>query len=80
MRFDTVSVDLAPASEHRENEERALQEFTVGGCWPTSARSIDQWEPDPATLRDHPMMPPWHHWEGRPITVATLPGRTAGAR
>ena len=25
--FDTVSVDLAPGSEHRTNEEGALQEF-----------------------------------------------------
>ena len=35
--FDTVSVDLAPGSEHRENEEGALQEMVGAACWPTSA-------------------------------------------
>ena len=75
--FDTVSVDLAPGSEHRENEEGALQEM-VGGLLADLGAEVDQWEPDPASLRDHPMMPPWHHWEGRPITVGTLRGQGGG--
>jgi acetylornithine deacetylase len=78
VRFDTVSVDLAPGSEHRRNDEGALQEF-VGGVLAGLGADVDQWEPDAAALRDHPMMPPWHHWEGRPITAATFPG-TGGGR
>jgi acetylornithine deacetylase len=77
VRFETVSVDLAPGSEHRTNEEGLLQEF-VGGVLAGLGAEVDQWEPDPAELRDHPMMPPWHHWEGRPITVATLRGAGGG--
>ena len=38
---------------------------------PTSTCS----SPTPAALRDHPMMPPWHHWHGRPITVGDARGR-----
>ncbi len=75
--FDTVSVDLAPGSEHRANEEGALQEY-VGGVLAAAGGAIDQWEPDPASLRAHPMMPPWHHWEGRPLTVATFAGAGGG--
>jgi acetylornithine deacetylase len=77
VRFETVSVDLAPGSEHRGNDEGALQEF-VGGVLASLGAEVDQWEPDAAALRDHPMMPPWHHWEGRPITVATLRGAGGG--
>jgi acetylornithine deacetylase len=76
--FDTVSVDLAPGSEHRTNQEGDLQAY-VGGVLAGLGAEIDQWEPDPAALRDHPMMPPWHHWEGRPITAATFKG-TGGGR
>lgn len=75
--FNTVSVDLAPGSEHRENQEGALQDM-VGGLLADVGAEVDQWEPDPASLRDHPMMPPWHHWEGRPITVGTLRGQGGG--
>jgi acetylornithine deacetylase len=77
VRFETVSVDLAPGSEHRTNQEGELQAFAGGVLADLGAR-VDQWEPDPRELRDHPMMPPWHHWEGRPITVATLPGSGGG--
>jgi acetylornithine deacetylase len=76
--FNTVSVDLSPGSEHRENEERELQEFVADRLRGLDAE-IDFFEPDAAELRDHPMMPPWHHWKGRPITVATLRG-TGGGR
>jgi acetylornithine deacetylase len=76
--FNTVSVDLSPGSEHRENEESGLQQFLADRLAGLGA-DIDQFEPDAATLRDHPMMPPWHHWKGRPITVATLRG-TGGGR
>jgi acetylornithine deacetylase len=77
VRFETVSVDLAPGSEHRRNEEGLLQAF-VGGVLADLGAAVDQWEPDASELRDHPMMPPWHHWEGRPITVATLAGAGGG--
>jgi acetylornithine deacetylase len=75
--FNTVSVDLSPGSEHRQNEERALQEFVSERLRALHAQ-VDLFEPDAAALRDHPMMPPWHHWEGRPITVATLRGSGDG--
>jgi acetylornithine deacetylase len=75
--FNTVSVDLSPGSEHRENEERGLQEFLAERLAGLGA-AIDQFEPDAGALRDHPMMPPWHHWKGRPITVATLRGAGGG--
>jgi acetylornithine deacetylase len=76
--FRTVSVDLSPGSEHRENEEKELQEFVAARLSALGAE-VDQFEPDAAALRDHPMMPPWHDWKGRPITVATLAG-TGGGR
>jgi acetylornithine deacetylase len=75
--FNTVSVDLSPGSDHRENEESELQEFVAERLRGLDAE-IDFFEPDAAGLRDHPMMPPWHHWEGRPITVATLRGAGGG--
>jgi acetylornithine deacetylase len=77
VRFNTVSVDLAPGSEHRENEEAQLQELVAERLSALGAE-IDQFEPDAAALRDHPMMPPWHHWKGRPITVGTLRGSGGG--
>jgi acetylornithine deacetylase len=77
VRFETVSVDLAPGSEHRTNQEGELQAF-VAGVLADLGAAIDQWEPDTRDLREHPMMPPWHHWEGRPITVATLRGSGGG--
>jgi acetylornithine deacetylase len=77
VRFNTVSVDLSPGSEHRENEERQLQEYLAARLARLGA-GIDQFEPDVAQLRDHPMMPPWHHWKNRPITVGTLPGAGGG--
>ena len=75
--FNTVSVDLSPGSEHRENQERELQEFISERLGALNA-GIDLFEPDAGALRDHPMMPPWHHWNGRPITVATLKGAGGG--
>jgi len=75
--FNTVSVDLSPGSEHRENQERELQEFVSERLGALNA-GIDLFEPDAGDLRDHPMMPPWHHWRGRPITVATLKGAGGG--
>ncbi len=75
--FNTVSVDLEPGSEHRENQEGELQEY-VGARFAALGADVDQWEPDVTELRDHPMMPAWHHWDGRPLTVATLRGGEAG--
>ncbi len=77
MRFDTTSVDLSPGSSRRTNEEGALQSFVAAELDALGA-TVDQWEPDPAELADHPMMPPWHHWEGRPQTVGTFRGQGGG--
>ncbi len=77
VRFDTTSVDLSPGSEHTENDEAAAQAL-IADELRSSGFEIDQWEPDPGELRDHPMMPPWHHWRGRPITVGRLPGSDRG--
>jgi acetylornithine deacetylase len=77
IRFDTTSVDLEPGSTHTVNEERALQELVAERLSAIGA-AVDQFEPDPESLRDHPMMPPWHHWHDRPITVGTVAGRGGG--
>jgi len=77
VRFNTVSVDLEPGSEHTTNDEKALQEF-IGGRLSALGAEIDQWEPAVAELRDHPMMPSWHHWNDRPITVGLLRGSGGG--
>lgn len=75
--FDTTSVDLSPGSTHTTNDEAALQAY-VGGQLAGLGAEVDQWEPDPAEFREHPMMPPWHHWRGRPLTVGTLHGAGGG--
>jgi acetylornithine deacetylase len=75
--FDTTSVDLSPGSTHTTNDEGALQEY-VGEELAGLGAEVDQWEPDPAEFREHPMMPPWHHWRGRPLTVGTLRGAGGG--
>lgn len=77
VRFDTTSVDLSPGSTHTENEEGALQAVVAERLQRIGAE-IDQWEPDPAAFRAHPMMPSWHHWRGRPLTVGTLGGSGGG--
>jgi len=78
VRFDTTSVDLSPGSSHTENQEAELQSFVSERLAATGAE-VDQWEPDPADFVDHPMMPRWHHWRNRPLTVGTLRG-TGGGR
>jgi len=78
VRFDTTSVDLSPGSAHTENEEGALQQVVAARLSAIGAE-VDQWEPDAASFAGHPMMPPWHHWHGRPITVGVLRG-TGGGR
>jgi acetylornithine deacetylase len=77
VRFNTVSVDFSPGSEHTENDEAGLQAFVARRLGALGAR-VDQWEPDPAELRTHPMMPAWHHWRNRPLTVGVLAGRGGG--
>jgi len=77
VRLRTVSVDLSPGSSHQENDEGELQSMMAEQLVALGA-SIDQWEPTASELRDHPMMPEWHHWKGRPITVATFRGRGGG--
>jgi acetylornithine deacetylase len=78
VRLDTTSVDLSPGSERTENAEAELQAF-VGDRLRALGADVDQWEPDPEELADHPMMPPWHHWRNRPLTVGTIRG-TGGGR
>jgi acetylornithine deacetylase len=75
--FDTTSVDLSPGSSHTENQEAGLQAYVRDRLSAIGA-DVDQWEPDPADFADHPMMPAWHHWENRPLTVGTLRGRGGG--
>jgi acetylornithine deacetylase len=77
VAFDTTSVDLRPDSEHRENEEAALQGYVRARLEALGAE-VDQWEPDPTDFAEHPMMPPGHHWRGRPLTVGVLRGRGGG--
>ena len=77
VRFDTTSVDLSPGSTRTENEEAALQAF-VGERLAGLGAEVDQWEPDAAEFAGHPMMPPWHHWRNRPLTVGFLRGAGGG--
>jgi acetylornithine deacetylase len=77
VRFDTTSVDLSPGSARTENEEAALQAF-VGERLRALGAEVDQWEPDAAEFAGHPMMPPWHHWRNRPLTVGVLRGAGGG--
>jgi acetylornithine deacetylase len=77
VRFDTTSVDLSPGSAHTTNEEADLQAF-VGERLRALGAEVDQWEPDAAELAGHPMMPPWHHYRGRPLTVGTIRGAGGG--
>jgi len=77
VRFDTTSVDLSPGSAHTTNEEGDLQAF-VGDRLRALGAEVDQWEPDAAELAGHPMMPPWHHWRERPLTVGTIRGAGGG--
>jgi acetylornithine deacetylase len=75
--FDTTSVDLSAGSAHPSNEEAELQAF-LGDRLRAIGADVDQWEPDPSEFADHPMMPPWHHWRGRPLTAGTIPGAGGG--
>jgi acetylornithine deacetylase len=77
VRFDTTSVDLSPGSAHTTNQETDLQAY-VGERLAAIGAEVDQWEPDAAEFADHPMMPPWHHWRGRPLTVGTIRGSGDG--
>ncbi|MGH3021956.1 MAG: M20/M25/M40 family metallo-hydrolase, partial [Gaiellaceae bacterium] len=77
VRLDTTSVDLSPGSAHTTNQEADLQAY-VGERLRGIGAEIDQWEPDAAEFADHPMMPSWHHWRGRPLTVGTIRGAGGG--
>ena len=77
VRFDTTSVDLSPGSEHTTNQEAELQAFVAARLRALGAE-VDQWEPDAAEFAGHPMMPAWHHWQGRPLTVGTIRGAGDG--
>jgi acetylornithine deacetylase len=77
VRFDTTSVDLSPGSAHTANQEAELQAF-VGERLRALGAEVDQWEPDASELSGHPMMPAWHHWHGRPLTVGRIHGAGNG--
>jgi acetylornithine deacetylase len=77
VQLDTTSVDLSPGSKHTENQEAELQSI-VGARLRAIGAEVDQWEPDPVEFADHPMMPSWHHWRNRPVTVGTLGGLGGG--
>jgi acetylornithine deacetylase len=77
VQLDTTSVDLSPGSRHTTNQEAELQAL-VGERLQGVGAEVDQWEPDPREFADHPMMPSWHHWRDRPITVGTLRGAGGG--
>jgi acetylornithine deacetylase len=77
VSFDTTSVDLSPGSARTTNQEAELQAY-VGERLAAIGAEVDQWEPDAAEFADHPMMPPWHHWRGRPLTVGTIHGAGGG--
>jgi acetylornithine deacetylase len=78
VRCDTTSVDLSPGSVHTANDEVAAQALVAERLGALGAE-VDQWEPDVSALASHPMMPAWHHWQGRPLTVGTMRG-TGGGR
>ncbi len=75
--YDTTSVDLSPGSAHTENQEGPLQAYVAERLAAIGA-TVDQWEPDAAQFAGHPMMPSWHHWAGRPLTIGTLRGAGGG--
>ena len=77
VRFDTTSVDLSPGSAHTANEEAGLQAYVAERLRAIDAE-VDQWEPDAAAFAGHPMMPPWHQWQDRPLTVGTIRGTGGG--
>jgi acetylornithine deacetylase len=77
VRFDTTSVDLSPGSTHTENQEAELQAYVAERLLAIGAE-VDQWEPDASEFSDHPMMPPWHHWRNRPLTVGVIRGSGGG--
>jgi acetylornithine deacetylase len=77
VRFDTTSVDLSSGSTHTENQEADLQDYAAKRLRAIDA-DVDQWEPEAGEFSSHPMMPPWHHWRGRPLTVGTLRGSGGG--
>ena len=70
-------VKSSSGSDHRRNEEKPLQDVVADHLVRLEAE-IDQWEPDAFALCDHPMMPPWHHWHDRPMTVGILRGTRRG--
>ena len=75
--FQTVSVDVSSSDSLDQSQEQPMQEWMAQHLAALGAR-IDQWEPDARELSRHPLMPKGHHWRGRPMTVATLPGRGSG--
>lgn len=76
VRFETVSVDLLSDPDPDVSDEAALQVW-VAERLERSGFEVDQWEPDANELSS-PLIPSWHHWRGRPITVGVKRGSGRG--
>lgn len=77
LRFDTTCIEPATQRGVR-NGEADCQDYLRARLARLGAE-VTPIEPDPARFAGHPMMPPGHHWDGRPMTLARIRG-TGGGR
>jgi acetylornithine deacetylase len=75
VRYDTTCVE--PARDERRNDEDACQGFIAARLARLGA-SVERITPDPQLFSGHQMMPAGHHWDGRAMTLAHLPGSGGG--
>lgn len=73
VQFDTVF--LGPGAGPRQDKQ--CQEW-IAGFLRDLGFEVDQWEPDPAEMRDHPRYQEGLNWKDRPITVGVLRGSGGG--
>lgn len=78
LRFDTHCVEPAYEPGAR-NEEAECQAFLQERLRRIGA-DVEEIRPDPVDFAAHPMMPPGHHWDGRSMTLARIPGGGGGDR
>lgn len=71
VRFPTESVDLRRSGTKPGSAEAELQSYIADRLRKLDCE-VDQWEPDPSTIDGHGLIPDWHHWQGRPMTVGRL--------
>jgi acetylornithine deacetylase len=74
ISFDTTARNV----EDPPRQEAALQEH-VGARLRSAGAEVEIWEPDPADLAGHPLLPDGLGFEGRPQLVARFEG-TGGGR